>query len=163
MPGEAPPPGYAPPPAAGPQYSAPPPGGYQPPGGYPPAGAPGMGVPPAGYASADDKTWALIAHFGGAAGMLVGVGTGGWVAPLIALLAKGNQSPTVRAHAIAALNFQLLWSIISVVGWLTVCIAIGFIIWPIAMIIGIIFGILGGVKANEGQLYTYPLSVSMIK
>ena len=122
-----------------------------------------MGPPPAGYPTADDKTWALIAHFGGAAGMLVGVGTGGWVAPLIALLAKGNQSPVARAHALAALNFQLLWSIIGVVGWLTACIVIGFLIWPIAMLIGIIFGIIGGVRANEGQLYRYPLSIAMIK
>jgi uncharacterized Tic20 family protein len=95
--------------------------------------------------------------------MLVGAGAGGWVAPLIALLAKGNQSPTVRAHAVAALNFQLLWSIVAVVGWLTACIIIGFLIWPIAMLIGIIFGVLAGVKANEGQLYKYPLSVAMIK
>ena len=29
------------------------------------------------------------------------------------LLAKGHQSPTVRAHAVAALNFQILWSIIG--------------------------------------------------
>jgi uncharacterized protein len=157
MPGEAPAPGYAPPPAGGPQYNAPPPGGY------PPGGVPGPGVPPPGYPTADDKTWALIAHFGGAAGALLGGGAGGWVAPLIALLAKGNQSPVARAHAIAALNFQLLWSIIAVVGWLTVCVIIGFVIWPIAMLIGLIFGVIAGIKANEGQLYQYPLSVTMIK
>src|SRR5258706_44006 len=60
---------------------------------------------------------ALVAHFGGAVGMLVTGGVGGWVAPLIVLLAKGNQSPTVRAHAVNALNFQLLWSIVGVLVW----------------------------------------------
>src|SRR5438477_9051853 len=67
VPGEAPAPGYIPPPTQG--YNPPPPGGYPPPGGgYAPGPA---GPPPPGYASSEDKTWALVAHFGGAAGMLV--------------------------------------------------------------------------------------------
>jgi len=95
--------------------------------------------------------------------MLVGGGAGGWVAPLIALLAKGNQSPVVRAHALAALNFQLTWSIVGLIGLVTTCIVIGFIVFPIAMLIGLIFGVVAGVKANEGQLYQYPLSVTMVR
>jgi uncharacterized protein len=118
---------------------------------------------PAGYANADEKTWALIAHFGGAIGAFFGGGTLGWVAPLIALVARGNQSPTVRAHAVAALNFQLLWSIVAVIGYATICLAIGLIIFPIAILLQIIFGIVAGVRANEGDLYRYPLSISMVK
>jgi uncharacterized protein len=145
--------------------SAPPPPAYPPQGGYPPpAYAPaGPAVPPPGYASADDKTWALIAHFGGAAGMFIGGAALGWVAPLIALVSKGNQSPTVRAHAVAALNFQLLWSIIGAIGYITLCFVIGLVILPIAWLIGVIFGIIAGLRANEGQLYKYPMSISMIK
>ncbi len=142
-----------------PEPSAPPPGGYPPPGAYPP----GPAAPPLGYPSAEDKTWALVAHFGGALGMFVGAGTGGWVPPLIALLVQGNKSPVARAHAVAALNFQLLWSIIGVVSWILVCILIGFIGVAAASIIGIVFGIIAGLRANEGQLYKYPMSVSLIK
>lgn len=143
----------------------PPPPAYSDPSGYPPPGfpPPGPAVAPAGYASSDDKTWALIAHFGGAAGMLVGGAALGWVAPLIALVSKGNQSPTVRAHAVAALNFQILWSIVGAVGYITLCLLIGIAILPIAGLMGVIFGIIAGVKANEGQLYKYPASISFIK
>ncbi|MCW2641175.1 MAG: hypothetical protein JWP76_3481, partial [Dactylosporangium sp.] len=147
--------------------------GYPPPpgGAYPPGGGyqPGPGLPPPGYASNDDKTWALVAHFGGALGAFVGSFLG-FVAPLITLLAKGNQSPTIRAHAVAALNFQLLWSIIAVAGYiLGTCLAItvvglAFYLAPlVAWLMGTIFGIIGGVKANEGQLYRYPMSLSIIK
>lgn len=128
-------------------------------GGYPPGG---YGVP-GGYANNEDKTWVLIAHFGGAAGMLIGGGVLGWIAPLVAMIARGSQSPTVRAHAVTALNFQLLWSIIALVGWVLSCIGIGILIGFAAMIIGIVFGIIAGVKANEGQLYRYPMTVNMIK
>jgi uncharacterized Tic20 family protein len=179
VPGEGASPGYAPPPAAPPPTSGggyaapgsyPPPGaeyGQQPPGGYPPQGygaAPGAyGAPPPGYANSEDKTWALVAHFGGALGAFIGGGAGGWIAPLVALLARGNQSPTVRAHAIAALNFQLLWSIIAVIGYITFCILIGFLIVPVAWLVATILGIIAGVKANDGQYYRYPMSISMIK
>src|SRR5262245_15926981 len=71
----------------------------------PPPAAP-MGPPP-GYANSDEKTWALLTHFGGI--------VLGFIAPLIALLAKGNESPTVKAHATEALNFQITWGIASII------------------------------------------------
>ncbi|WP_344128211.1 DUF4870 domain-containing protein [Luedemannella flava] len=129
----------------------------------PPPPPPAAGPPPIGYSSNDEKTWVLVSHFGGAAGALIGTGGGGWIAPLIALLAKGNESPTVRAHAVAALNFQVPLAIAAVIGWITVCIGIGFIIWIAAMIVGIIFGVLAGLKANEGQFYKYPFSLPLVK
>lgn len=127
----------------------------------PPAG--GAPPPPPGYANSDEKTWALVAHFGGAGGMFVLGGVGGWIAPLIALVTKGKESPTVRQHAVNALNFQLTWTIVGVIGYATLCIAIGGLILLAAVIIGIIFGIIAGLKANEGQLYDYPVSIKMIK
>lgn len=129
----------------------------------PPPPPPPAGGPPPGFANNDEKTWALVAHFGGAAGMLVLSGVGGWIAPLIALVSRGNQSPTVRQHAVNALNFQLTWSIVGVIGWLTCAFGIGIIIFIGAAIVGIIFGIIGGVRANDGYLYEYPVSLKMIK
>lgn len=153
-------------PPAAPQFDAPappPPGGATPPGyGAPPTPVTGQ-VAPVGYASNDEKTWALIAHFGGAGAALISGGWLGWLPPLIAMLAKGNESPTVRAHAVAALNFQGLWAIVSVLSYVLFCVVIGFLTLPIAIIIAVVFGVLAGLKANEGVLYKYPLSVNLIK
>ena len=123
-----------------------------------------MGAPTPGYGtSSDEKTWALVSHFGGAGATFISGGTAGWVPPLIALVAKGNENPTIRAHAVGALNFQILVTLVSIVGYMTICIGIGFIIFPLAMIAGIIFGILAGVKANEGQVYKYPITLPLVK
>jgi uncharacterized Tic20 family protein len=101
----------------------------------------------------------LIAHFGGAAGAVIGAGMLGWVAPLVAMLAEGQKSPTVRAHAVEALNFQLTWSVICLVGGTITC-GIGLIfLW----LVPLIFGIIAGVKVSGGEPYRYPASVRLIK
>ena len=143
--------GYGPPPTSGAGGYGPPPGyGAQPPGyGY-------AGPAPQGYASTEDKTWALVAHFGG---IVVG-----FIAPLIVLLARGSQSPTVRAHAVEALNFQITWGIATIIaGILAVCTAgILFFLPTITWIVVIVFSILGGIKANEGEVYHYPMSWRLV-
>lgn len=111
----------------------------------------------------EEKTWVLVAHFGGAAGMLVTGGVGGWIAPLIALLVKGNQLPAVRAHAINALNFQLPWSLVGVLVWALSWRIPVFLPLLAVTIVGVAFGVIGGLRANDGRAYTYPLSASLIR
>jgi uncharacterized protein len=161
-------PGYTPP--VQPGYTPPPPGYTPPPpGGFPPA------APPPGYASSDEKTWALVSTFGAAAGTFV-FGIFGFVGPLIAYLAKGKESPTIRAHSVAALNFFIPTSgILFILGLVINCdfflpnvlevlvdLLLG-LAWLAVWVVGIIFGILAGIKANEGKLYKYPFTMSIIK
>ena len=51
----------------------------------------------------------------------------------------------------------------SIVGWATVCIVIGFIPIIAATIAGIVFGVIAGMKANEGELYKYPFTINLVK
>jgi uncharacterized Tic20 family protein len=159
--GYAPPPssgagGYGPPPGSGAGgYGAPPPQyGAQP--GYGAYGAPG-GANPVGYANNDEKTWALIAHFGG---IIVG-----FIAPLVALLAKGNESPTVRAHSVEALNFQITWGIATVIASIVAVCTFGilFFLPMVTWVVVIVFSIIAGMKANEGTLYHYPMTWRIVK
>ena len=123
-------------------------------------GAPTPGAP-VGYANSEDKTWALIAHFGG---IIVG-----FIAPLVAMLVRGNESPTVRAHAVEALNFQITWNAALVLSWIiAVCTSFftfGLLfILPFACgIVIVIFCIIAGLKANDGQLYQYPVTLRLVK
>lgn len=160
----SPPPEHNPPPG---QYGSPPPGqygsppgsGYVPPGGYQTGGFPPGG---GGFGSADDKTFALVAHFGGVAGAVLTLGVLGFVGPLIAYLAKGQQSPAIRAHAVAALNFQLLWSVLALPALLLSFCTFGISTFAV-MAVQVIFGVIGGLKANDGRVYKYPMSVAFIK
>lgn len=140
--------------------------GYQaPPPGYGPGGQ--GAPPPPGYASSDDRTWSLLSHGLGPVGVVVGAGVLGWVGPLVCYLAKGKESPTVRAHALQALNFNITWAVIDLVAAIIAsCLGAFFfgpqILWAVTLV-PIIFGIIGTVRANDGQLYRYPLSFPLVK
>jgi uncharacterized protein len=116
-----------------------------------------MSAPTPGYANSDEKMWALLAHFGG---ILLS-----FIAPLIALLVKGNESPTVKAHATEALNFQITWAIAFIIAIILGVCSFGilfflpFLVWLVI----VIFSIIGGMQANEGKLYKYPMSIRLIK
>ena len=90
--------------------------------------------------------------------------------PLVIWLVKKDEIPAVDAHGKAALNFQLTVLIATLVGAAATiallflfCIGLLFIpvVWAIS-IAGIVFAIIAGIKANEGTLYQYPWSLTLI-
>jgi uncharacterized Tic20 family protein len=130
------------PPPAGPQYQqnnyVPPPAGPQ----YP-------------MRPDEERTWALVAH--------IGTIVLGFIAPLIVLLVKGNESPTVRAHAVESLNFQITAAIGYVASSFLMIILIGFITMPIIWIAAVVFAIIATIAASKGEPYKYPFALRLVK
>ncbi|MET0932433.1 MAG: DUF4870 domain-containing protein [Mycetocola sp.] len=178
-PGQQPPagqPGYGQqPPAGQPGYGQQPPAppyGQQQYGQVPPQQYPyqGQQTGAAPLTQAEDKQWASFAHFGGALGAFLGAGTAGWIAPLIIYLVYKDRGPFTRQESKEALNFQLTVTIyvvgLYVVGTILALVLIGFLLYPLAWIVGIlgvIFGIIGGVKVNNGEAYRYFHAFRMVK
>lgn len=103
---------------------------------------------PAGSPNQDDKTMGMLAHLGAALGWLISLP---FLAPLVLLLTKGKMSPFVRFHAAESLNLLITGTIVSLV----TC-GIGFlIVFPVT----VIFNIIAAIKANEGELYRYPIPI----
>ena len=75
----------------------------------------------------------------------------------------------MRAHAVEALNFQITWNVVAIVGQiLAVCTASSQPLRcsscrSVAWAVIVIFSIIAGLKANEGQLYKYPVTVRLVK
>lgn len=64
-----------------------------------------------------------------------------------------------------ALNFQITWAIASLIAVILAACSFGllFFLPMITWAVIIIFSIIGGLRANEGVLYQYPLSIRMVK
>jgi uncharacterized Tic20 family protein len=118
----------------------------------------------------------LVIHFGAAAGCLVSGGVLSFVAPLIGLIGRGHESPTVREHAKAALNFFLpVAGVALALVVLLACSGVDQSVFGGAIrtllglvaaavwIVGMVFGILAGLQANDGRLFKYPWNVQIVK
>ncbi|QAT85123.1 hypothetical protein EJ065_3562 [Corallococcus coralloides] len=114
-------------------------------------------------ATQDEKTMGMLAHLGSIAGVVVGAGFLGWAVPLFLMLTKGKESSFVRAHAVESLNFQITTFIAMAISAVLMCAVIGFVLAPLVAIVSIVFTVIAGLKANDGELYRYPVNIRLVK
>jgi hypothetical protein len=103
----------------------------------------------------DEKLWATLIHVGG---ILFG-----FLPAVIGYIVLKDRGPFIRQHSATALNFQITLVIAYVAGTVLSIIFIGVFILLAAWVLSIIFSILAAVAANNGQYYTYPLSIPFVK
>ena len=113
----------------------------------------------------DAKMWALFAHLSPVVLSFIGVGVfgGGFIGPLVIWLIKKDENDFIADQAKEALNFQLTLLIAFAIGWAIT--AVTCFIVPIVLavpILQLVFGILGGIKANNGEWYRYPFNIRMV-
>ena len=107
------------------------------------------------------KQWAMILHISFLAGFIVPIA--GLVAPILIWQLKKNDFPELDAHGKTVVNWMLSALIYGFVFFLLSFIFIGI---PLLIALGllcIIFPIVGGIKANDGKLWKYPLSIEFLK
>jgi uncharacterized Tic20 family protein len=111
----------------------------------------------------EDRQWGMFAHLSALAGLLVGGFT--FVGPLVIWLIKKDESKFVDANGKEALNFQLnilIYYLVSIAITFATC-GIAFPLPLALMIYATVMPIVAGLKANEGQVYEYPLTFRIIK
>jgi uncharacterized Tic20 family protein len=102
----------------------------------------------------DEKLWATLVHVGG---ILFG-----FLPAVIGYILLKDRGPFVRAHTATALNFQITLIIAYAVGAVTSLLLIGFFIIIAAAVLSLVFSILAAIAANQGQYYTYPLTIKFV-
>lgn len=118
----------------------------------PPPGSPYQQSQP--LSPADEKLWATLVHIGGI--------FFNFIPALLGYLLLKDKGPFVRTHTATALNFQLTMLIASIVGGILTIVIIGIFILAAVGVLIIVFSIIAAIKANQGQPYTYPLSIKFV-
>ena len=123
-------------------------------------------------ANSSERTWAALCHLSALIAFL-GVPLGNIFGPLVVWLIRRGDSATADAHGKEALNFQisltvyLLIATAATVGLMLVL--IGFLLLPLLIgaaiivpIVGLVFTLIAGFKAGNGEFYRYPLTLRFI-
>jgi uncharacterized Tic20 family protein len=111
-------------------------------------------------------------HLSALAGYVIPLGT--ILGPLIIWQMKRNEFPAVDQHGKEALNFQLSVFIYLLAGgmvtFFSVLICVGWLLLPVLIpalclipVVALVFTIIGGIKAGDGVLYRYPLTLRLVK
>jgi uncharacterized Tic20 family protein len=116
--------------------------------------------PPA--ASDNFRMWTVLCHASALLGLLI-PGVANVLPPLIVWLVKRADSAEVDAHGKESLNFQLSMLIYALIAGVLTLVLIGFVLLPILYIVNAVLVILASLRASEGQLYRYPLTIRFLK
>ena len=84
----------------------------------------------------------------------------GYIIPIlffIPLVTDAKNSPFAKFHANQQLNLLLFWVVGQIAGVVLSFIFIGFLIFPLVMIGGLIFMIMGIINASKGEMKELPL------
>ena len=101
----------------------------------------------------NSRQMAMFAHLTGILGFL---------GPLIFYLVKKDDDPFVADQSREALNFHLSVLIAYVVSGVLMLLFIGFFLFFAVWLGAIIFSIIAGVQANQGEWYRYPVTIRMV-
>jgi uncharacterized Tic20 family protein len=123
---------------------------------------PASPVEPIPSTSADERTWAMIAHFAALGAFIIPV-IGGVLGPLIVWLAKREQSAFVADAAKEALNFNISVVLAGVACVLLVFVFIGIPLSAALFVFWLVMTVIAGIKASEGVPYRYPVSLRLVK
>lgn len=104
----------------------------------------------------DEKTLALITHLSGI--------VAGFIVPLIIWLINKDKPEKgfITGQSKEALNFQITVLLAWIVAMVLSFLLIGFLLYPVILIGNIVFCILAGIKANNGENYRYPVAIRLI-
>ncbi|GAB2525360.1 DUF4870 domain-containing protein [Spirosoma aerophilum] len=115
---------------------------------------------PVPMSESDARMWAMFAHLSALTGLFTGFGS--LIAPIIVWQIQKDKSAYVDYHGKEAVNFQITMAIAFAVSILLTMILVGIVLIFVVGVVWLVFTIIAGIKANNGEYYRYPLTIRFI-
>lgn len=107
------------------------------------------------------RQWAMFLHFSQLAGLVVPLA--GLVVPIVVWQLKKPELPEIDVHGKIVVNWILSEIIYAVVSVALVFVFVGIPLLIALGVLAIVFPIIGGIKANNGEVWRYPLSIPFFR
>jgi hypothetical protein len=109
----------------------------------------------------DTNTWAMILHLSILSGLILPMA--GLIVPIVIYVLKKDDLPGLRPHGHVVFNWMISAVIYAIISMILMIVGIGFLLLAALALVSLIFPIIGGVKASEGEVWPYPLSIKFFK
>lgn len=109
----------------------------------------------------DTRTWAMILHLSVLSGLVVPLA--GLAVPIVIYVLKKDSMPGLVPHGHVVFNWMISAVIYCIISFVLMIVGIGFLLLFALALLSLIFPIIGGVKASEGEVWPYPLSIKFFK
>lgn len=102
----------------------------------------------------ETNQWAMFIHFSILAGWIVPIG--GLIVPILLWQIKKDELPGIVPHAHIVLNWIITSLVYALICFILTFVLIGILGFFVLGIATIIFAVIGGIKANAGEVWEYP-------
>ncbi len=109
------------------------------------------------YMETDVNQWGMFIHLSQFCGYIVPLA--GLIVPILLWQMKKNESEIIDQHGRIVLNWIITGFIFAIIFGLLCFVVIGIPLLIALAVVGIIFPIVGAVKANNGEVWSYPCSI----
>lgn len=108
----------------------------------------------------DERGYCSLLHISQFAGIIIPLA--GFVMPIVMWLMGKDDSKMVDEHGKMVINWMISFLIWAAVCGILVIVGIGLVGLIALAILNLIFVIKGTIKANDGELYKYPLTITIL-
>lgn len=116
---------------------------------------------PGAGGAVDEKMWGMFIHLSQFCGYTVPLA--GIIVPLVLWQVKKDASAVIDRHGRVVMNWVLTELIFGIVFGLLCMILIGIPFLLALCVMGVVFPIVGAVKANNGEVWPYPCAIPFFK
>lgn len=107
------------------------------------------------------NTYCMLIHLSQLASIVIpGLG---FILPIVMWASNKDKHEAIDIHGKVTINWLISLFIYSVICGILVFIIIGIFGLALLALLNIIFAIVAAVKANDGQVWVYPLSITFLK
>jgi len=109
----------------------------------------------------DARMWSMILHLSMLSNFVIPIA--GVIAPIVIWQIKKDEYPIIDVHGKNAVNWLITAFIYSIIFFILMFAVVGFFLLIILGICATVFPIIAGIKANNGEVWKYPLTFQFLK
>ncbi|MFI2812160.1 MULTISPECIES: DUF4870 domain-containing protein [Microbulbifer] len=109
----------------------------------------------------DKNTFLMLMHLSQLTGFFLPVA--GFALPIIMWATNKDQSVEIDRHGKVILNWMISLIIYALICSILVFVVIGILGFFVLLLVEVIFVVIAAVKASEGELWQYPLSIKFFQ